>query len=181
MNAPAYGLLAGFADVQALLAAVRALRRDGFGHLDVHSPFEVPGLDEALGHTREPWHRRIAFWVLLGGLIGGFGLLALQYWSAVYSYPIDVGGRPDASWPAFLPPALEMALLGAFLFGVVAMLVASRLPKLHQPVFASTYFERASQDRFIVVIPADTPGYDAERIRQRLLALGAEQIEEVPG
>ncbi|MBN8728721.1 MAG: DUF3341 domain-containing protein [Xanthomonadales bacterium] len=180
MNAPAHGLLAGFADVPTLLAALRALRRDGFGHLEVHSPFAVPGLDEVLSRPREPVHRRIAFWVLLGGLIGGFGMLALQVWSAVLSYPIDVGGRPDASWPAFLPPALEMALLGAFVFGVVAMLAGSRLPKLHQPIFASTYFERASQDRFMVLILADAPGYDAERARQRLLALGAEQIEEVP-
>ncbi len=88
---------------------------------------------------------------------GGLGTFALEWYSAVFDYPINVGGRPTVSWPAFLPPAIEMTLVGAAVFGVIAMLIHSGLPRLHHPLFDVKAFERGSNDRFFLLLRADDP------------------------
>lgn len=178
--ADCHGILAEFADGPALLAAVHDLRQSGYERLEAYTSHPIEGLSEALGVLPGPFYSRIPFWVLLGGLCGGFGTLALQYYSAVISYPINVGGRPDASWPAFIPAALEMTLLFAAIFGVVAMLVGNGLPRLHHPLFAIARFEKASRDGFFVLIRGDDPHFTAARTRDDLVALDALHVDEVP-
>ena len=82
-------------------------------------------------------------------------------YSAVIDYPINVGGRPLGSWPAFVPPAVEMAVLGAVLFGVVAMLTGNGLPRLHHPLFEVPEFERASADGFFLLLRSSEEDIDA--------------------
>jgi ActD protein len=177
MSAPASpGLLAGFASEEALLRAVRELRARGYTRLEAYAPYAVEGLAQALGPARD-W---IAPSVLLGGVVGGTGMLWLQYYAAVIDYPVNIGGRPDASWPAFIPASLEMAVLVAVIAGVVAMLAGNGLPRLHHPLFSVAQFERASRDGFFVLVCADDPLFEAQRARGDLDALGALQIDEVP-
>ncbi len=181
MNAPqCHGLLAEFASEDALLAAVRGLRAQGYARLEAYTPYAIEGLVDALGAQRAPLRSRLAFWVLLGGLCGGLGMLALQYYAAAVAYPINVGGRPDASWPAFLPAALEMTILFAAVFGVLAMLLANGLPRLHHPLFAVQRFERASRDGLFVLVRADDATFDRARTPRDLGALDALHVDEVP-
>lgn len=171
-----YGYLAEFADAPTLLAAVRQLRLEGYRRIEAYSPYPVEGLAAALGPVRD----RIPLLMLLGGLGGGIGTLALEYYSAVIDYPIDVGGRPDASWPAFIPAALEMTLLGAAVFGFVGMLRANGLPRLRHPLFELQRFEAASRDGFFVVVCADDPNFELQRVWKDLHALHAVHVEQVP-
>jgi hypothetical protein len=176
MSAPRdYGCLAQFASVPALFDAVAQLRHDGYTQLEAYTPFAVDGLAQALGPVR----RRIPRLMLLGGLVGGLGMLALQYYAAVIDYPTDVGGRPDASWPAFIPAALEMTILFAVLAGVVGMLVGNGLPRLNHPLFASARFEAASRDGLFVLLRADDPCYDTGRALHDLARLDALHVEQV--
>lgn len=175
MNAP-YGCLAQFASVPALLAAVKQLRMDGYTRLEAYTPFAVDGLGEVLGLERN----RIPLLMLLGGLAGGFGTLALQYYAAVIDYPIDVGGRPDASWPAFMPAALEMTILFAALAGIIGMLVGNGLPRLNHPLFGSERFEAASRDGLFVLLRADDPRYEVDRVLHDLGRLDPLHVEQVP-
>jgi hypothetical protein len=169
------GWLARFDDADALLLAVRELRGLGYTRIEACTPYAVEGLAEALGPVRN----RIPLLVLLGGLCGGFGTLLLQWYASVVDYPIDVGGRPDASWPAFIPAALEMTILFAALFGIVGMFVANGLPRLHHPLFAVPGFEAASRDGFFLWLRADDPRFDAQRARADLERLAPLTIDEV--
>jgi hypothetical protein len=171
-----HGYLAEFADAATLLAAVRQLRLEGYTRIDAYSPYPVEGLVEALGNVRNTIPR----WMLLGGILGGAGTLALEYYSAVIDYPINVGGRPDASWPAFIPPALEMTLLCAAVAGFVALLATNGLPRLHHPLFDVRRFEAASRDGFFAVLGVDDPRFDTARVSRDLHALGALHIEQIP-
>jgi len=175
MNAP-YGCLAQFASVPALLAAVKQLRMDGYTRLEAYTPFAVDGLAEALGAGRN----RIPLLMLCGGLMGGLGTLALQYYAAVVDYPIDVGGRPDASWPAFMPAALEMTILFAALAGIIGMLVGNGLPRLNHPLFGSERFEAASRDGLFLLLRADDPRYEVDRVLHDLGRLDPLHVEQVP-
>lgn len=177
MSAALYGLLAEFASADDLLDAVRRARAvNGHARLDAYSPFPVDGLAEALGARR----CNVPLWMLLGALIGGLGTYALEWFSAVVNYPLDVGGRPYASWPAFLPAALEITLLGAALGGVISMFAGSGLPRLHHPLFAMAAFSAASNDRFFLVWRAQGAGFDAAAAREFLEALAPLNLSEVP-
>ncbi len=172
-----HGLLAEFAGADALLAAaLRARRDEGYAAIEAYSPFPVDGLDEATGARGD----RIPRWMLLGGVLGGAGTYALEWYSAVFDYAINVGGRPLASWPAFVPPALEMTVLGAVLFGVAAMLVGNGLPRLNHPLFAVKEFERATSDRFFLLLRAEDSDFDVPRARRFLEALAPLSVTEVP-
>ncbi len=175
-RAPAfYGLLAEFETAAQLLEAVRRLRTEGYKDMEAYSPFPLEGLNEALGPTRN----RVPMLMLLGGLAAAIGSYFIQYYAAVIDYPINSGGRPYHSWPAFIPAVVELAILGAVLAGVAGMLVFNGLPGFHHPLFDDPGFEGASQDRFFVCIRGSDPRFDAALTRGLLQELAPAGVREV--
>ena len=169
------GLLAEFARADQLRDGARHAREEGFTVMEAYSPMPVEGLAEIV-HTRGT---HVPFWMLLGAIGGGGFTYWLEWYSAAVDYPINVGGRPPFSWPAFIPPALEMTILWAVLLGVAALLVGSRLPRLHHPLFDVRVFERASSDRFFLLLRSQDPQFDLERTHAFLSALSPLTISEV--
>lgn len=173
---PLYGLLAEFPDGDALLDAARAARDHGYARVEAYAPFAVEGLDEAVGMKGN----RIPLITLLGGLAGGAGTYFLQWYAAVVDYPINVGGRPLHSWPAFVPATFEITILGAALAAAVGMLALNGLPRLHHPLFEVEEFELASRNRFFLCLPARDPAFDRARSAGFLASLDPLLVREVP-
>lgn len=173
---PIYGLLAEFTDPSALLAAARKAHEQGYRHMDAYAPYPIEGLPEAVG-MRGTW---LPWITLLGGIVGGATGYGLQYYSAVISYPLNVGGRPLHSWPAFIPVTFELTILGAALFAVLGMLALNGLPMPYHPVFHVPQFTRATRDGFFLCIEGSDPQFDAERTRQFLATLAPHSLTEVP-
>ncbi|WP_347331433.1 DUF3341 domain-containing protein [Marinimicrobium locisalis] len=148
-----YGVMARFADAEALLQATKAARQAGYQRMDAYTPFPVPGLSEALGFRE----RRIAPVALGSGTIGSVFAFTLQWYSATIDYPYLVGGKPLNSWPAFLPITFEVGILTAVLAAVVAMLVGNGLPRPYHPAFNERAFERASSDGFFLLLCEPAP------------------------
>lgn len=169
-------LVAEFAEPDTLVAALRRARDAGYSRIDAFSPFPVEGAAEALD-LREGW----LAWVATGGFLfgGTFGYLLLWYLNGV-NYPINVGGRPLAAWPAFTLPAFEIAVLFAVLAAFAAMLYADRLPRLNHPLFELERFGLVSRDRFFLAIAASDPRFEADGTRAFLAELGPARIDEVP-
>jgi hypothetical protein len=138
-----------FADAEALLAAAQDLR--GTAGLDAHMPFHMPEIEDCLDLPASP----VRPIMLASGVVLGAATLALQWYDSVLRYPTDVGGRANAAWPGFGFAVFEMAIFGAAFAGLVAMLVSCRLPRLHDPFFATTRTEAASDDRFYLSLPSD--------------------------
>ena len=122
---------------------------------------------EALGQC----HSRLPLWMLIGAIGGGAFTYWLEWYSAVVNYPINVGGRPTFSWPAFVPPAVEMTILWAVLFGFGAVLFGAGLPRVRHPLFESHEFERATSDRFFLLVRGDDPRFDTIRTQAFLESL----------
>jgi hypothetical protein len=172
---PLYGLVAEFADDKALVDAARRARAAGYRNVDAYAPFSVDGLSDALGFRTD----RVALITLLGGLVGGVGGYFLQWYSAVIDYPINSGGRPLHSWPAFIPATFEMTVLGAALAAFFGMLILNGLPRLIHPIFNAPEFDLASRNRFFLCIEARDPRYEAGETRAFLEGLMPIRIAEV--
>lgn len=170
-----YALVAEFADPDALLAAVRDARAH-YRDIDAYAPYAVDGLAEALGF-RSKGVQRLA---LLGGVLGGAGIFFLQWYTAVIDYPINSGGRPLDSWPAFIPATFEVTVLGAALAIFFGLWVLNGLPRLHHPMFNVEAFDLASRNRFFLVVRASDPAFDASAVRKYLAGLEPLQVIEVP-
>ncbi|GAB4237404.1 MAG: hypothetical protein Kow00109_11390 [Acidobacteriota bacterium] len=177
-EAPAgvWGLLARFPDPKSLLAAAARVRDAGWRHWDTHTPFPLHGLERAMGLRRSP----IPWAVLVGGLLGAAGGMALQYWVSVEAYPLIISGKPLFSWPAFVPIMFECGVLGGALGAVLGFLFFSRLPEHFHPIFASRRFEAVTDDGFFLTLEAADPLFDPDRARSFLEKLGAAEVEELP-
>jgi len=176
MSGPLYGLLAEFATADALLAAARAARAHGYAQFEAYSPFALEGLGELVGLK----HNHVPLLTLLGGIAGGAATYFLQWYSAVIDYPINVGGRPLNSWPAFLPATFEITILGAALAAAIGMLALNGLPQLYHPLFALEEFELATRNRFFLCLPARDPAFELARSAALLHGLDPLLVREVP-
>lgn len=139
---------ARFETMEGMTAAIRTVRGSSTAQLEAFTPFPSDELDEALGLE----DRRVALLALIGGVSGGTFTFFIQWYAMAVSYPINVGGRPLFSWPAFIPITFEITVLSASITAVVSMFVLNRLPRLHHPVFDVPQFEDASRDAFYLQI-----------------------------
>jgi hypothetical protein len=170
-----YGLMAEFDGPEDLLEAARRTYEEGYRRLDAYSPFPVHGLAEAIGFQRT----RLPVIVLLGGIAGGVGGYLLQYWISAIDYPLNVGGRPLHSWPAFIPVTFELIILVAALAAVLGMLALNGLPMPHHPVFNVPAFELATRNRFFLCIEATDSKFDGVGTRRFMESLKPRDIHEV--
>jgi hypothetical protein len=176
MARPLYGIVAQFDSVEAIDRAVRRARRAGYTKLRTYSPFPLTETHESLGRSGLP----IALIAIAAGIFGACLQYFAQYWMNAVDYPLNVGGRPLHSWPAFIPPTLIVSILWASAAALIGMLALCRLPRLHHPLFAVAGFERATVDRFFLCIKADDPRFDDAATLSFFGELGAESVQEVP-
>jgi hypothetical protein len=180
MSAPAatpgtWGIMAEFENPTDLVAACRAAYADGYRKMDAYTPYPIEEVAEAIGFHKNA----LPILVLVGGILGLCGGLALQSWAASVAYPLNVGGRPMLSWPMFVPVTFECTILVAALFAVFGMLALNGLPQPYHPVFNVPRFALASRDRFFLCIEATDPKFDLEGTRRFLERLAPRSISEV--
>jgi hypothetical protein len=166
-------MMAEFPSGAALLAGIRALRDLGVSRFDAFTPYEVPGLQEMLGVRRS----RLNWIALAIGLTFGGGAYLLQWWINVVDYPLNIGGRPYHSSPAFIPITFEMTVLFASAAALISAIVLGGLPRLWHPVFDVEGFERASIDRFWLAVGTGDTALDRERDTAALVTAGALRVE----
>lgn len=172
-----FGIIGEFTTPDAVRSAAARLRQSGFRAFEAYTPYPVEGLDEIIHPGPKLFLPLLMFAAAVLGAGWGYWI---QYWDEALNYPLNVGGRPYNSWPAFMVGTFEFMLLVTVAAGFLGMLAASRLPKLYHPIFEARAFERASRDRFVICLEAADPRFDAASVRVLFEQLGAANIEEVP-
>lgn len=175
MSENLYGIMAEFVEPEQLLHVARAAYQAGYRKMDAYSPYAVEGVAEAIGFRKT----RVPLIVLGGGICGAFTAYAMQWYSAVIDYPLNVGGRPLHSWPAFVPITFELTVLFAAIAGVLGMLFLNGLPRPYHPVFNAPEFKLASQTRFFLCIEAADHVFNADEVREFFLRHGPVKVMEV--
>jgi hypothetical protein len=183
-----YGLMAEFTTADALVNAAGAIHHEGYTRIDALTPMPIEGLAETMGYH----DRRIQKLILAGGIAGtcfglglqlhvnliGFNLNLLGVYLS--GYPLNIGGRPLVSLPAFIVPAFETTILFAALTAVIGTLVLCGFPLPYHPVFNVKRFrERGAIDGLFLCVEAEDPKFDKARTRDLLQSLGARGVYDV--
>jgi len=170
-----YGLLAEFETPTEIVAAAKQVRAAGYRKVEGYSPFPI----EELAHALDTHHSKVPYLVLAGGIMGatlGFGLC---YWTSVIAYPMNIGGRPFNSWPAFIPVTYECTILFSSLSAVLGMLALNGLPQPNHPLFNVDRFAHASRDKYFLCIEAKDPKFDLNQTRAFLQGLRPSEVSDV--
>ncbi|MCC6394947.1 MAG: DUF3341 domain-containing protein [Bryobacterales bacterium] len=167
-----FQLIGIFDEESAVTAAIKAAREQRLRIVEVYTPYAVHGLERALGLKRS----RLALVCLIAGAMGAILKMWFEIWTAAIDWPVDVGGKPWNSLPAFVPITFEVMVLFAGLFTVGAFLIVSRLgpgkrPRLIHP--------RVTDDRFALVIEETDAAFDVARVRRLLESHGAVEVTEL--
>jgi hypothetical protein len=170
-----YGLIAEFSTVETLIAAAEKTRDAGYSKTDAYSPFPLEGIMEALGKK----HTRIGFLVLAGGLTGLTAAIGMMFYTNVWDYPINVGGRPLISWPMYFPIMFELTVLLSAFAAVFGMIGLNGLPSPYHPLFNVPEFLKASRDTFFLGIESTDPQFELNKTKSFLESLHPRGVHEV--
>jgi hypothetical protein len=170
-----YGVMAEFENASRLVSAAREVRRRGYQKFEAYSPFPIEELSEAMRLPKN----KLPLIVLLGGILGGLTGYLMQYWITVWYFPINVGGRPLHSWPAYIVITFELTVLFASLSAFFGTLALCGFPMPYHPVFNVERFALASRDRFFLCIEATDPLFDRQATTDFLAGLEPREVSEV--
>jgi ActD protein len=171
-----YGLLAEFETPGELVNACKAAYAEGYREMDAYSPFPIEEASEAIGFHKSA----VPLITLVGGILGGTSGFALQYWINVIAYPLNIGGKPLNSWPAFIVPTFEMTILFAGLIGMFGMFALNGLPRPYHPLFHVDQFSKVTRNRFFLCVETVDPKFDMAGTQQFMERLKPLSISEVP-
>jgi hypothetical protein len=143
------GVLGFFDSPDAVLEATAKVRDANYRYFDVFTPYPIHGLEHAQGLKRSP----IPYVTFIAGLTGCLLAFLFQYWTSAIDWPINVGGKPYNSWPAFVPIMFELTVLFAGLCTVGAMFAFNGLPNTRRKVFDPSL----TSNRFAIVIENPPP------------------------
>lgn len=171
MSSKLLGMVGLFKDPYHLLRAAKESEKRRFKHCDAFTPYPVHGLDKILGIRRSliPWV------TLLFGLAGCFGGLGLQIWTSAFAWPLNIGGKPFFSIPAFIPITFECTVLLGGLATFAALLVFCKLPDYH----LHKLDKEITNDAFALYIPAKEEGFREGDVKGFLQECGAYEIKMV--
>jgi hypothetical protein len=142
------GLVAAFATRDELNRALRRLRTASVGRLETYTPTALEEDEKGRGSP-------IPLLIFLAGLAGAAAMYALETYSDVLNWPVNIGGRPPFSWPAFVPIAFEVGVLCAVSTGFFGYLIVARLSRLWEPVDECAAARQAMRDQWVIAVYTD--------------------------
>ena len=157
-----HGVMAEYDTGQALVDAARKTMAQGFTRVEAYSPVPIEELND---HHSQDAHGAAEAGARRRPDRHGDRLRAAGTWASVIEYPMNIGGRPLASWTTFIVPSYELTILFAALTAAIGMIVLSGLPQPYHPVFNVERFSMASSDKFFLVIESTDPKFgDGRRV-----------------
>ena len=172
-----HAAIGAFESPDALVEAGKKIYAMGYRKLDAMSPFPVHGIDDAIGIPRS----KLGWIVICFALTGLLTAQALMYYVGVLNYPLVIGGKPLFDFTFTIPVTFELTVLFSGISATIGIFALNGLPQLYHPTMKYKESHRASDDRFLLVVEADDPKFNAEKTVADLKSLGAQDVEVVVG
>jgi len=167
-----YAVGAEFANPVELYAAAEKVRDRGFRNWDCYSPYAIHGLDKAMGLKKS----LVGLFTFVGGLTGLTVGFLLETITSTYVYPLDTQGKPYFSIPGFVPIMDLLMIILSAIFSISGMTTLCLLPRLHHPLWEWDAFNRATHDKFFIVIEANDPKFKEKDTVDFLRELGGTNL-----
>jgi hypothetical protein len=167
------GVVATFAHLDSMIAAIRAIRDRKDLKFRVHSPVPRHEILEAVYDRVSP----VRVWTLTGALTGLASAIALTVWCGIKMNSFGgllVSGKPVNSWPPYMVIMFELTVLLGSLFTLAGFLFHSRLPNIFVD---AAYRPEFSDDKFGVFVQCSSIQFD--QVQQLLRQAGAEEVHFV--
>lgn len=171
MATKTYGVVAYFGSSAAILDAAKKTQAKGYRNWETYTPFPIHGMDDVQGLKPSivPWA------TLAGGLTGFCTAVGLQVWTSAIDWPINVGGRPYVSLPAFIPIMFELTVLLGGLSTAGFMLFLNKMPLTKDHPFDP----RITDDKFALYVPLDGQSANQSDIEGFMRTLSAEKVSVI--
>lgn len=162
------GIVAMFKDPEDLKTAAKKIRDAKVRNFDAFTPFPVHGLEHSMGIPRSklPW---ITFF---GGLTGLATAAGLQTWVAAVNWPLNVGGKPFVSVPAFVPVAFELTVLIAGLSTAAGMFLLTGMPNMEPEILDP----EITNDKFALYVSSKDANYKEAEFIDAMKNAGAYDV-----
>jgi hypothetical protein len=163
-------ILGIFDDEDILLEAVRKVRKSGIKIHEVYTPYPIHGLENELGYRRS----RLPIAAFLFGLLGTTLALTMQFFMMKFDWPMIIGGKDHAAFPAFIPVTFELTVLLSA-FGMVGVfMISSNLKPWGQP---RIFDVRSTDDKHVMAIDiANNASVEVDKIKEVLKDSGATEV-----
>jgi hypothetical protein len=172
---PVWGVMAQFETTVDAFHAAEKMRDTGFKHWDLHAPFPIHGIEEAMGMKRT-----LLPFVVLGAAFTGIATaVGMQWWISAMDYPLVVQGKPYGAWEPFTMIIFELGVLFSAFASLLGMMALNGLPRWHHPLLCKERFLDSTDDKFFVVVEARDPSFNPEQTSRFLREIGASAVELV--
>lgn len=174
-NKNIHGVIAEFRNPKELVDAAETVKESGYSKFDTYAPFPIHGMEKAMSLKESP----LGWIVLVGGLTGMIGALALMIWVMGYEYPLNISGKPFINIPIYVPITFELTVLLSAFAATFGMFALNKLPRFHNPLFNVERFKKASDDGFFIHIEAADDLFDEKPVTKLFSNAGAIHVETV--
>lgn len=165
------GIVGIYSDPEKLMEAARKIREMKVKNMDAFTPFPVHGMEEAIGIPRSklPWV------TLLAGLTGATAAFGLQIWVSAVNFPLNVGGKPLISLPAFVPVGFELTVLFAGLATAGALFLFTGMPNFNPQIF----HPEITNNKFALFISSTDRNYRETEFMDIMKGTGCEEVRVI--
>jgi mono/diheme cytochrome c family protein len=176
MQKTLYSLTALFDSPGEIIQAAEKTSKAGYTKYDVHTPYPVHGMDQAM-HLKTS---KIGYFAFAFGLLGAMSAVTFISWITMSDYPLVIGGKPFWSWPAFVPVSFELTvLLAAVLSTLVMIVLYFKFPNNAHPLHDTSYMKHVSSDKFGLSIQSEDPTFDEKTVKSFLISVGGRDITPI--
>lgn len=170
-----YGYTGLFDTPDEIIEAAHKTAESKFKKYDVHTPYPVHGMDDAM--KLKP--SRLPYVALVVGLSALFGMLGFMYWISTIDYPVIVGGKPFFSFPAWVPVLFEITVLSASIATVVSMIaIFFKFPNISHPLHDTEFMKSVTSDKYGISIDV-TDEDNSEEAESFLKSIGAKNVSAI--
>ena len=157
----------------SIMAAADKVSQREYKHWDVNTPYPVHGMDDAMKLPPS----KLAWVTLVFSAFGASFAMFFMWWVMEMDYPLNIGGKPFFSIPAFVPITFALGVLISVTTTVFSLIAFfCKLPNQSHPMHDTEYMKACISDKFGVIIEAKNEGFDAAEVEEFLKSIGSTQI-----